>query len=509
MKKLIQTIAAILESRKFFWVIVGLLIFQAVWLALSAQYPMAFDENYHFGIIQTYAHQWGPWFSSTPENTGSLGALIREPSYLYHYLMSFPYRLITLITSDQVHQIILLRFINITLFSAGLVAFWRLLRQIHIPVKLINFSFLMLVLIPVVPFLAAHINYDNLLFVLIPITLSLALACGQALHAKKPVPIVQFLLLTILVCVASLAKYVYLPIAFAIFLYLTVLWVKRPHKKQVVSQLWTSFRDLRLSIKIGLILALIVSVGLFIERDGGNLIMYRDVAPSCAEVESKAHCSQYGPWARNNRMAEDMRTNPQPVDASPVRFFIAWILGLLHRLYFAINYTYANKPPLVIPFVLALVTTVAGLILMVWRGVTVLRRYPGLMLPLGAALLYGLTLMYKNYTDYLTLGNLVAINGRYFIPLLPLIFVFIGLAASYTIDRITKRYGTQTKTILASLAFILMLQGGGLLTFFVHSEPGWYWQEHTVIEVNQAAHDIVSPFIFQYDYSALTRLLVQ
>ena len=509
MRKFVRTVNTVLSSPKLFWVIVGILVFQATWLALSAQYPLAFDENFHFGFIKVFAEQWSPFFSSTPDNSAALGSIIREPSYLYHYLFSFPYRLISLVTQDEVHQIIALRFINIALFSAGLVAFRNLLLQIHIPRRLIHFALLMLVLIPVVPFLAAHINYDNLLFVLIPLTLSLALACGRALQARKPVPIVQFLLLVILLCVTSLVKYVYLPVALAIFMYLVVLWIRHPHKKQVFSQLVSGFSALGLALKVGLIFALIISSGLFLERYGANVVMYRDVAPPCEKVESRAHCAQFGPWARNQRMANDMRTNPHSVDANPLRFVVAWLLGLLHRLYFAINYTYANKPPLVVPFMLALVMTVTGLVLVARWGLRVLRQYPGLLLPLGATLLYSATLMYKNYTDYLTLGQLVAINGRYFIPLLPIVFVFIGLAAGYAINRLTKRFGAPTKTILASLIFILMLQGGGLLTFFVHSEKGWYWQDPTVIQVNEAAHNLISPLILQYDYSAITRLLVQ
>jgi hypothetical protein len=205
-----------------------------------------------------------------------------------------------------------------------------------------------------------------------------------------------------------------------------------------------------------------------------------------------------------------MRTDPQPVDANPFRFFVAWIGGLLYRLYFAINYTYDNKPPLLVPFALAIVSTIAGFFLVARWGITILRRYPDLLLPLGGMLLYSTTLLYKNYTDYQALGEFVAINGRYFIPLLPIVFVFVGLAASYAISRLTKRFVPQTKTILASLILILALQGGGLLTFLVHSESGWYWQNPNVIAINEAAHSIVSPLIIQYDWSTpILRLLIQ
>jgi hypothetical protein len=158
-------------SRNFFVIIILLLIVQASWYALTAQYPMAFDEDFHFGIIQLFSHQWGPFFSVSPPNSGAFGALTRDPSYLYHYLMSFPYRLIVLVTSNQVHQIITLRFINITFFATGIVMFRRLFIELGITARIINYSLLMLVLVPVTPFLAAHINYDNLLFLLLPISI--------------------------------------------------------------------------------------------------------------------------------------------------------------------------------------------------------------------------------------------------------------------------------------------------------------------------------------------------
>ncbi|MGC1177032.1 MAG: hypothetical protein WA843_03080, partial [Candidatus Saccharimonadales bacterium] len=43
-------------SSWFFWGVVGLLVAQAAWIALSGRYPMAFDEDFHLGIIRLYAH---------------------------------------------------------------------------------------------------------------------------------------------------------------------------------------------------------------------------------------------------------------------------------------------------------------------------------------------------------------------------------------------------------------------------------------------------------------------
>src|ERR1700689_5557788 len=125
MKKYLNRVNVILGSKWFFWIILVVFILSAAWIALSAVYPQAFDENFHFGLIQTYSHYWLPFLSSQPPHANAYGAVARDPSYLYHYLMSFPYRLIALFIHGQTGQVIALRFINIGFFSAGLILFRR------------------------------------------------------------------------------------------------------------------------------------------------------------------------------------------------------------------------------------------------------------------------------------------------------------------------------------------------------------------------------------------------
>src|SRR4051794_33439598 len=95
----------LLRSRAFFVAIMVLFVIEAVWIAFSATYPMVFDENTHFGIIQLYAHKWSPLFLHQPPHAEFAGALTRDPSYFYHYLMSFPYRLLTHTTSSVMAQV--------------------------------------------------------------------------------------------------------------------------------------------------------------------------------------------------------------------------------------------------------------------------------------------------------------------------------------------------------------------------------------------------------------------
>jgi hypothetical protein len=479
-------------SRNFFVIIILLLIVQASWYALTAQYPMAFDEDFHFGIIQLFSHQWGPFFSVSPPNSGAFGALTRDPSYLYHYLMSFPYRLIVLVTSNQVHQIITLRFINITFFATGIVMFRRLFIELGITARIINYSLLMLVLVPVTPFLAAHINYDNLLFLLLPISISLTLYCARMVRQEHRIPVIEFSLLVIVSLLTSLIKYVFLPILVAIALYLLITFIRQPSKGQLFRRSWASFTQKKLLVKVVLTIGIVVSSGLFIERDIVNVLKYHSLSPACTQVESAHHCSQYGPFARDEILEQQKQAGTTKPSSNPISFFINWSHDLLYRLFFAINYDYSTQPPLPIPYKLAFVVGLIGLTLATFWSKAIFRDNKGLFLPLGAVILYIGALFYLNYTDYLKYGERVAVNGRYFIPLLPFIFVFLGLVYSRFLMALFKQRAGYFKLLISIIALLLMLQGGGILTYLVESGPNWYWHNDTVVAFNLAAKRIVS-----------------
>ena len=183
MKDFLNRVIAILSSRRFFWIIFVFFVFESIWIAFSAIYPMAFDENFHFGLIRVYSHYWLPFLNAQPPHADAYGAVARDPSYLYHYLMSFPYRLIALVVHGQTGQIIILRLLNIGLFSIGLILFRKVLLRARISRALTNMSLLLFALIPIAPQLAAHINYDNLIFPLLPG--SAYLLFGLAMKSKR------------------------------------------------------------------------------------------------------------------------------------------------------------------------------------------------------------------------------------------------------------------------------------------------------------------------------------
>lgn len=500
-KKAALVVIRILSSRKFFFVIIGLFILQAAWIALFARYPMAFDEDYHFGIIKIYAGQWGPFFSSAPSNSGVFGDIVRDPSYLYHYLMSFPYRFITLFIHQDMIQIIIMRFLNIVIFTGGLFVFRRLLLRLKATLALTHFSLLMLTLIPITPFLAAQMNYDNLIFLLLPISILLTFNCRDAILKKNPLLLKYFLLLLSLGFLTCLVKYVFLPILLGELLYLLVIYIRRPERRAILMSALRGFNVLRLPLKIVIIISVIISSGLFAERYGVNIVKYHNISPNCIQMNSLEECLEYGPWARNYQLAAQVASEHITTNPNPLPFMVDWSYGMMYRLYFAINYNYANLPPLPLPVISAAVVGFVGIILCIifWRSM--FHDHPELLLPIIIIVFYTGALLYVNYTDFLKYDTLVAINGRYFIPLLPLIFILIGQAYRSLFTVVLKQRAMYYKGGLVVITLLFALQGGGALTHLVRSGSDWYWPNQTVIDANLKLKNTISPLIIGTDKS--------
>lgn len=75
--RIYQRLVTLLGSRRLWYGILGLFVVEAMWVMVSGRYPMAFDEDYHFGIIKLYAQQWSPFFAHQPVGANVFGAIVR------------------------------------------------------------------------------------------------------------------------------------------------------------------------------------------------------------------------------------------------------------------------------------------------------------------------------------------------------------------------------------------------------------------------------------------------
>lgn len=481
-----------LGSQVAWRMVLGLFLLEALWFVFSARYPMAFDENYHLGLIKYHAQQWLPFFTAQPHDAAAYGAVVRDPSYLYHWIMSFPYRLVSAFSGNQTAQVIVLRLINVGLFAGGLLLYRRLVRRLGVSNALATCLFAVFVLIPVVPFLAAHINYDNLIFLAIPLTILLSLRMLDDMKARSlNAQTVLWLLVTFFL--SSIVKYPYLPV-FAITVAFLVwsAWRSELIGRAGLRSLAASFAAIGKARKLLLVGLVLVSFGLFAERYLVNIVSYHDPVPACNAVISHKECMQYGPYGRDYIYASEKSAD---FDANVFGYMWQWLYGMWYRLFFAINHAYATSPPL-----WAIGTTAAVFAVLLVFGIALRFRqlFAGKLvhqLILWIVLGYILVLFMDGFGAYKKTGQPVAINGRYLIPFLPLIFAYGGMAWAQLL-----RAWPAAKTIVASLVIIIfLLQGGGATSFIVRSGDTWIWNNSVVRGVNRSIRDVASPFMVGKD----------
>jgi len=456
---------------------------------------MAFDEAYHLGLIKIHALQISPIITQQPPGPAVYGALTRDPSYLFHWLMSFPYRFVTSQMTHFMSQVVTLRLINVVLFAIGIVLFKLVLDKTKASAAAINATILFFILTPVVIQLAAHINYDNLLMPCVAGSLLLTLRFRERLLDRHKFSTRDLLGVIILCLLASLVKFPFLPILTGVVVYLAYLMLAVSHRGRRSFHLIKACRHDWLKVpswqKIVLIIGLIVSLGLFGHMYGTNIVVYHNPIPQCGQVVGIDRCQAYGPWARNHRLAEHIMNSPN------LFYFIPnWIGGMFLRLFFVINS--ATGPAVYQNFIAPIMAGVAvlggaiGLLLFAKHGRRNLDRDRVLVVIMFITLVYVAALWGRNYHDYIQLGAMVAINGRYLVLIiLPFYLAAIIGWQQWLADR------THLKIAVFLVAILLFLQGGGIVSYIAYSNQHWYWPDSKWVQsTNKHLQQVVKPLVW-------------
>lgn len=494
LQRAIKAAGFFLGSRGFFWLVIAFFVIQAAWIALSATYPQAFDEDFHFGLIQAYSHYWLPFLSSPPPGTSAYGAMTRDPSFMYHFLMSFPYRLLALCTHSTVLQIVIMRFINIGLLAGGLILFRKFLRRLGISGAASNTIILLFSLIPIVPQVAGQVNYDNLVVPMTAWAALLALQVRDEFTAHNPRLSSLTALLT--VCIfATLVKYEFAPIFLGIIIFVIILYVRTfwGALSGTMIGLFTQWKhDGSLAWRLAVLTALFIGLALFAQRDGINLVRYHTLAPDCGKVLTVDYCSNYPVWIHDYVSHQQVVSNQVDVDANLVHYVGQWVYWLWYRLFFAVNgpaSSFANFPPLPLPVTCFALLIIASITATAWKFKEVFldSRYQLLGIVI---VIYLSALLAEGFLKYLQTGVLELMNGRY---LLPVIIPGAAIGVRAIAAALGKR--PQFKVAIALIAIVLFLDGGGVFTFISRSSSSWYWQNSAVKKVNHIAKEVLEPVL--------------
>ena len=471
MEKIIQKTAELIGSGWMFIVTLLLFVAETSWLALTSRFPMAFDEAWHFGLIQFYSHRLNPIVTSQDSSTYRFGAIIGDPSFLYHYLLSFPDRFITLFTGSLETKVIILRFINIGFAVISLIVLRKLLRLLNLPGGFTNVAILAFALTPIVTVLSSQINYDNLLILAVSLcayqTILFINELGQKVFNTK-----RLLMLLCLCLFSSLVKFTFVPIFIGITL--LVIWRVIAYQRRGNINLLTAAKQSFVSINkyVGLVLFAGIVLGSFfcIRLYAVNLVTYHSPIPQCNQILSVQDCSQYYSWNRNYVERQQYIHNPALRTWNVLQYTAYWaslnVFDLFGEIMPLQGLYYISETFFTIIGVLGTVALVCTIL----NFRTIVRRNVNLLYLTGIGLVYILFLWARNYNDFRMLGRAMAIDGRYLIPVLIYFYALLGLGLVYALEgRHPLRLAARTS--LALVVIILFVYYGGYAQYTSQISP--------------------------------------
>ena len=470
---------------------------QATWVAVSVRFVI-YDEKYHLAAIKAFSTRWTPFIHQSAAD-GPVGDIERYGSYLYHYLLSFPYRAAQGLGLGEDVTLVMLRLFSVLFVSGALIYAWRLFRELGAGPVTANVALAVVAMMPLTVFLAGTLNYDNLLALLATAFFYYSLK----LYKADRVDVGLWLKVLLVGGLAAVTKYTFLALAPVIVAGILVRQVPlartglRPSVRDFFTVPGRGVAKARALLALGALLA----CALVVERYGLNLIHYGTPFPSCLAVHSPTICGMDPIFARNSQVA--LAHAPVPLSLSGAVAYLSyqWIPLMVQYL----TYIGTFGPDGVIrtslgPHILGVLLAwslpvVLGLVVL---ATTVLRRVRGGRLLLATASLYVVVLFAQNYSAYAKLGQPLGIQGRYVLVILPII---VGLACM-ALAQLISMAGASARPRAAvgavvAIAFVLS-QGGGVTTYLWAADGAWWRTDSGVrfavtSKASQLARDLVIP----------------
>jgi hypothetical protein len=434
------------------------------------------DEDRHLGAILFYADRgwWrGPVITDLDERYLRMGELERDPSYLYHWMMSLVVDLLRLVTDDYNVTVIAIRLVTVLIGAAGLVIAYRLLRRLAVPAAIAGLTVAGLSLTGRYVWQSAGASYD------IPSTVLFLLFLLVAVRVLQGGGVLDLGLAAMLAALTSITKYTFLPFAGAGVIVLVIVLTVRLRRagpgalRESLSAAWRDGRLRVLAISVGLLIA----AGLFIERIGVNLIVYRAVEPGCASVHDAIACQAYAIFRRNEsaRAAylQAVADGATPAHWEPFAYTGEWLQRYYTSLFFYAGRTSTLR---IDPVTLALVALVAALVivLVLTNRRRIFRSGPVVFVAAIAGA-YVLGTYAFNVTTYLRYEQYFAHQGRYLLPVLPVVYALVIWLAVGAMRRLHGRARPAVLIPLGAAVGAAVVLHTHVIAFAMHVHSrGWF-----------------------------------
>jgi len=455
-----ETILRGIGSKKFLYATLIWFVFSAGFIAMTTSRAVAPDETAHLSRVKIYAEGGVTPFIHQTEATYYLGAVEQQPNYLFHYVMSMPYRFMPDAWSPNT-KIVLLRLINMVFVLCGLVVFSRTVRRLTRSTLVQNLSVFMLSNTLMFVFLAGVLNYDNLFF------LTTCVAFYYLVKLLQKFSLQDFLKLGIAVAIALLTKFTFVPLA---VMFAIVLIVRYCRELRSVWQ--TSKTEIKEYRKPLIILAILFALvfGFFAERYVGNFIKYGSYRPKCENVLGHEKCLSSALYRRNLSFKDKEVTQKIPNE----QFVAKWMLRTKETIFGIMGHHSLAQAPLIkygslvviAVMLFAFVRTVSP------RDSTMFYLIAIILMYVGALIIHNHNLFQRSQIFGM------ALQGRYIFPVLGMIY-FVG---NFFVERLMRK----NRVAYASYAlFVVVL-------FFASALPAYIYVTSSIWFMPSA-----EPFVHQ------------
>jgi hypothetical protein len=442
-----------------------------------------YDETYHRAAIGYFASGGSPFGTQAATLTG-VGDVERYGSYLYHLLMSVPYRWTEGLPLET--RVAVLRLITVLMVAGGLLAVRRLGRVLGLPGFAANVVVLVVAAVPMTTFLAVTVNYDNLVFLLLPL---MWIAAVRLLRADR-VDGYGWSLFLMSAALLSISKFSALPLVAV-----TGIWVLvqqlRVGRRRAAWGAWR-WRPLPVAAAAGAL----VAVAVVVERYGVNLVRYRAVQPDCGDIHPTRICMAWGPWGRNAALDAAYPDDPASLGGLLSYVSYEWHPRLMSTwTLFPVatpEGTLSTFGPHVVG--LLLVLSVLGVLALVAAAPRAALSTPGAAMLLVASAGYLAAMLAQNYADFRVLGEPVAVQGRYLQLLLAPMLILAARSFRALLVMNGGGYATAMRVVAGVLLVTGLSQSAGLIGILSRSEPEWFRETRltpVVLEVREAVRGIV------------------
>ncbi|MFT4028624.1 MAG: DUF2142 domain-containing protein [Protaetiibacter sp.] len=442
--------------------------------ALAIQQAVVPDEHRHLGTVVLYS-QSSPWTGLlNPAFSVQqiwLGDVTHDANFLYYYLAGLALKIARHIGLEWGASVLMLRLINVVLGVLVLFTLRRIGRQLRIDEYLVVISVLLFSLTGRFVWQAAGVSYDTLAILFFVLFVTAAISAIRYATATNVLLTMAFAML------GSVTKYVSMPFLGAGALaVLAVVIYRAIHDHHQVS-VWPPAPSpaARLAM-IASSLLFLSAATLFLARIGGNLLEFGDVQPLCTESYTHEQCMGYDIYARNYLTMENLKAAAAqgifPAAVTPIDYFGYWLDMMYKSLFFYWGRTADWQPSNIVLSVGSVALAIVAA--MAIAGRRTLPELPRLFV-LGLAAAYSISIFFFNLKTFLKYNQGFAHQGRYFLPFLGLIFLFVATRIQSYLQ--SSRWWRHPVVIYpAVIASILVVAiHSPLVSFFLYArDNSWY-----------------------------------